>query len=187
MASRKRTIGSASAGHFCLRHDHWSYTVDTAGDRRVTHASCSWRLALPRRRYGMDSGICHRFRRDGVPAFAVPLGSAICRALLGQFMLAVVLIATVVHCERSTFTGYDARSIYALKSRVIYDTGSVRGEDFTDPISREFQSGLSVVSAVAGGANLLAGRRRCGSRIEADVRRLCRLARRGFGGRAAAI
>ncbi len=59
--------------------------------------------------------------------------------------MAVVLIAMVVHCERSTLTGYDARSIYSLKSRVIYDAGSVRGEDFSDPSRVNFNPGYPLL------------------------------------------
>jgi hypothetical protein len=64
---------------------------------------------------------------------------------VGQFMMAVVLIAMFVHCERSTLSGYDARSIYELKSRVIYDAGSVRGEDFSDPSRVNFNPGYPLL------------------------------------------
>jgi hypothetical protein len=44
----------------------------------------------------------------------------------------VVLPAALLYCCRTDLTGYDARSIYALKARVLYDSGTIRGEDFQD-------------------------------------------------------
>ena len=85
----------------------------------------------------------YRFRRTGISPNVFRWVRDLPR--IGQFMLAVVLIAMVVHCERSTLTGYDARSIYALKSRVIYDAGSVRGDDFTDPYRVNFNPGYPLL------------------------------------------
>ena len=52
--------------------------------------------------------------------------------MLGRLLAAVAIGAAFVYCCRSDLTGYDARSIYALKARILYDTGTIRGEDFQD-------------------------------------------------------
>jgi hypothetical protein len=52
--------------------------------------------------------------------------------LAGKLALGIALAPAVLHSARSELTGYDARSIYALKARLLYDSGTVRGEDFQD-------------------------------------------------------
>ena len=52
--------------------------------------------------------------------------------MLGRLFAVVALPAAVVYCCRTDLTGYDARSIYAMKARVLYDTGTLHGEDFQD-------------------------------------------------------
>jgi hypothetical protein len=50
----------------------------------------------------------------------------------GRLLAVVALPAALFYCCRTGLTGYDARSIYALKARVLYDAGTIRGEDFQD-------------------------------------------------------
>ncbi|HEX3999215.1 MAG TPA: hypothetical protein VHX65_11745 [Pirellulales bacterium] len=52
--------------------------------------------------------------------------------MLGRLLALVSIAAAFVYCCRTDLTGYDARTIYALKARVLYDTGTIRGEDFQD-------------------------------------------------------
>ncbi|HEV2969562.1 MAG TPA: hypothetical protein VGY55_06195 [Pirellulales bacterium] len=52
--------------------------------------------------------------------------------LAGKIALGIALAPAVLHSARSELTGYDARSIYALKARMLYDSGTVRNEDFQD-------------------------------------------------------
>ena len=50
----------------------------------------------------------------------------------GKIVAAVLIGAAVYHAATADITGYDGRTIFALKARILYDTGTVRGEDFQD-------------------------------------------------------
>ena len=50
----------------------------------------------------------------------------------GKVVAAVLLGCTLYHAATTEITGYDGRSIFALKARILYDKGTVRGEDFCD-------------------------------------------------------
>ncbi len=125
-------LGAASIGialHIPLAIDgeitHRSFAVLAA----VGGGAWIWNLRCWLR-HGLPDGLLHWIR--DLPR-------------VGQLMLTLVLIAGAVHCCRSILTGYDARSIYALKARVIYDVGSVRGEDFCDPSRVNFNPGYPLL------------------------------------------
>lgn len=52
--------------------------------------------------------------------------------MLGRLLVFVPIAAAIFYCSTTGLTGYDARSIYALKARIFFDTGTIRGEDFQD-------------------------------------------------------
>jgi len=70
--------------------------------------------------------------RNSSPPRALPWDWLADLPMLGRLLAVVALPAAVVFCCRTDVSGYDARSIYALKARVLYDTGTLRGEDFQD-------------------------------------------------------
>jgi hypothetical protein len=63
---------------------------------------------------------------------AIPAGWLADLPMLGRLLAAVSLAAAFVYCCRTDLTGFDARSIYAMKARILYDSGTIRGEDFQD-------------------------------------------------------
>jgi hypothetical protein len=50
----------------------------------------------------------------------------------GRLAAGAIILAAASHALRTELTGYDARSVFALKARILYDTGDVAGEDFRD-------------------------------------------------------
>ncbi len=50
----------------------------------------------------------------------------------GRLVAGAIILAATSHALRTELTGYDARSTFALKARILYDTGDVAGEDFRD-------------------------------------------------------
>lgn len=70
--------------------------------------------------------------RHTTPPRKISLGWLGDLPMLGRLLAVVALPAAFVYCCRTDLTGYDARSIYALKARVLYDSGTVRDEDFQD-------------------------------------------------------
>jgi hypothetical protein len=50
----------------------------------------------------------------------------------GRLVAGAILIAATSHAVQTELTGYDARSAFALKARILYDTGDLTGEDFRD-------------------------------------------------------
>jgi hypothetical protein len=70
-----------------------------------------------------------RWWRDGAK---ISLGWFGDLPMVGRWLALVAIVAGFVYCCRSDLTGYDARSIYALKARILFDTGTIRSEDFQD-------------------------------------------------------
>jgi len=56
----------------------------------------------------------------------------------GLIVVGVVLLAAFGHTLRSDFRAYDARAIYALKARILYDGAKLHGEDFCDELRLNF-------------------------------------------------
>ena len=50
----------------------------------------------------------------------------------GRLVAGAIILAATSHALQTELTGYDARSTFALKARILYDTGDVAGEDFRD-------------------------------------------------------
>jgi len=52
--------------------------------------------------------------------------------IVGRILAIVAIAAAFAYCCRTDLTGYDARSIYAMKARILYESGTIHGEDFQD-------------------------------------------------------
>jgi hypothetical protein len=50
----------------------------------------------------------------------------------GCLVAGAIIIAATSHAAQTELTGYDARSAFALKARMLYETGDLTGEDFRD-------------------------------------------------------
>jgi hypothetical protein len=62
-----------------------------------------------------------------------------------QIALGVALVPAMVHAAVNELSGYDARTIYALKGRMLYRTGTVHSEDFLDIDRVNFNPGYPLL------------------------------------------
>lgn len=65
--------------------------------------------------------------------------------VVAQIALGIALLPAVVHASLNELSGYDARTIYALKARMIYRTGTMRNEDFLDLDRLNFNPGYPLL------------------------------------------
>ncbi len=124
--------------------DGWSFLLGAAAvglalhlplaiDGRITHASfMAVALAGALAWCWIIAGQLTGRRRLQLPAWIADLPR------LARLALLIVVGSGVVHCMLSKIAGYDARTIYALKARVLYNIGSIEGEDFNDPTRVHF-------------------------------------------------
>ncbi len=102
--------------------------IPLAIDGRITHFSfaalavAGWAAA--------GWGIAAWWKRG--PDRRVSLGWLSDLPMLGRLLVFVPIGAAILYCSTTELTGYDARTIYALKARILYDSGTIRGEDFQD-------------------------------------------------------
>ena len=137
-----RRAGSGWAGRFCSarRLVGLGLHLPLAIDGRITHRSFGVVAALGLAAWGWIALM--EWRRGGRPRLG---GWMIDLPLIGKIMLGVVLVPAVMHSARSGISGYDARTIYGLKARILYDTGTVRSEDFTDNDRINFNPGYPLL------------------------------------------
>jgi hypothetical protein len=65
--------------------------------------------------------------------------------VVAQIALGIALFPAIVHSSLNELSGYDARTIYALKARMLYHTGTVRSEDFLDIDRVNFNPGYPLL------------------------------------------
>jgi hypothetical protein len=65
--------------------------------------------------------------------------------VVAKIAVGIALLPAVVHAASTELSGYDARTIYGLKSRILYRTGTVRSEDFLDIDRLNFNPGYPLL------------------------------------------
>ncbi|HKD35979.1 MAG TPA: hypothetical protein VKB78_04235, partial [Pirellulales bacterium] len=65
--------------------------------------------------------------------------------VVAQIALGIALVPAVVHSTLNELSGYDARTIYALKARMLYHSGTVKNEDFLDVDRVNFNPGYPLL------------------------------------------
>jgi hypothetical protein len=69
--------------------------------------------------------------------------------IAARVVVGIWLIVAAFHVFRTELSGADARSAFALKARILYDTGDLTGEDFCDVHRLNFNAGYPLLLPLA--------------------------------------
>jgi hypothetical protein len=67
----------------------------------------------------------------------------------GRIIVGIGLVAAAFYVFRTELSGVDARSAFALKARILYETGDLTGEDFRDVQRLNFNPGYPLLLPLA--------------------------------------
>lgn len=65
--------------------------------------------------------------------------------VVAKIAVGIALLPALVHAASTELSGYDARTIYGLKARILYRAGTVRSEDFLDINRLNFNPGYPLL------------------------------------------